>query len=376
MRLLTPFLCALIASATLAASPDLSSSIRTVEEIRGHSFARPVESAAATRADLRTMIKGEIAREAGSAEAYRRTLEAMLVVDRDDRVIDQLLDAYESQVLAWYSPEERKFFVLSDPVAELPDLPLMRQMIEVHELMHALQDQRFDAGSRLREWGADWDRAQAYHAVLEGEASLVMMDAMMRGMGLSLEAAAKEGLDPAAISAAMEQGAAAGGAGDFPPYFMESMKFPYLEGLKFVFDAWQRDGWAGVDRIHQNPPISTEEILSPELYRARVAQKRPFKAGSFSSTAGAFSTSLGEFHWRFLLGKEPAAGVDRGSFRMVPQSAGRWAVEIDTSWDTEKDAGEFATAYRAFLQEREIAPKITRQGRNVRATYEWRERNQ
>lgn len=371
MRPFSASLLLLLLGSPLLSASDLTATSARVEAIRQQKFTSPVVSASADRAALREMISNEIARDAGSAAAYRRTLESMLLVERDERMIEKLLEAYEAQVLAWYSPEEGKFFVLSDPVAEVPELPMFREMIEVHELTHALQDQRFGAGDRLRSLATDWDRAQAYHAVLEGEASLVMLESMLQGMGLSLETAREGGLDLDQLSSAMEGASASGFAADVPGYFVESMKFPYMEGLKFVLDIWSGEGWKGLDRVHANPPLTTEEILDPELYRARIASGKAPASRSFSSAAESFSTSLGEFHWRFLLGREAADGVDQGTFRLSPAEGGNWIAEVDTRWDSERDAEEFSAAYRELLVSRSIEPQIQRKGRRVSVTYPW-----
>ena len=47
------------------------------------------------------------------------------------------------------------------------------------------------------------------------------------------------------------------------------MIFPYFRGMVFCAKLDQRGGWAAIDEVYRNPPLSTEQILHPEKYRAK-----------------------------------------------------------------------------------------------------------
>jgi hypothetical protein len=148
-----------------------------------------------------------------------------------------------------------------------------------------------------------------------------------------------------------------------PPYFAQMLKFPYLDGMKFVVEAYRRGGWKELDRIHANPPRTTREILHPEEYFAKS-----FKAEAFDSSkpAGAIAAEhLGEFHWRFLVGENASRGWV--SDRAVVFRDGR--VQVDTKWETPARATAFATAYQAFLKKRGLTASVTRNGAVVKAAY-------
>ena len=67
-----------------------------------------------------------------------------------------------------------------------------------------------------------------------------------------------------------------------PRYFVESLKFPYLEGLKLCVEGYRRGGWKMLDKMDANPPRTTREVLHPgdyfvmtgEPYVVRLASRR------------------------------------------------------------------------------------------------------
>lgn len=367
----------LLALIFLAADPvqtPLLEAKAEVESIRGLDFRHEVERGMRTRRQLRAMLIDELGEEEGGAERYREVLEAMQLVEPDEQLIERMLDAYEQQVLAWYDPETGQFYELSDPAAEIAAMPLMKQGVLVHELTHALQDQWFGIGERLDSIEHDWDRAQAYHAVLEGEASLVMLESGLRSMGASLDGLRESGVSPDQMIETMRTAAAGTFPSEVDPWFIESMKFPYIEGLRFVLTEWGRGGWDAVHAIHANPPISTEEIYRPELWRTRLESGAEGAAALAAEEGESTRITLGEFAWRHLLGEEAAAGVDRAIVSVTPDGEA-WRVRIESQWDTVADAREFEAAYGRFLAQRKLKAQLTRDETRVTAEYVWGNEN-
>ncbi len=56
---------------------------------------------------------------------------------------------------------------------------------------------------------------------------------------------------------------------DAPPIISESMIFPYFKGMVFCAKLANTGGWAAIDEVYKNPPLSTEQILHPEKYRPK-----------------------------------------------------------------------------------------------------------
>ena len=51
-----------------------------------------------------------------------------------------------------------------------------------------------------------------------------------------------------------------------PAFLKEDFVFPYNQGATFVQDIYSQGGWPAVDAVYQDPPVSTEQILHPNLY--------------------------------------------------------------------------------------------------------------
>jgi hypothetical protein len=234
--------------------------------------------------------------------------------------------------------------------------------------MHALQDQAFGAGRRTIELQSDWDAALAYQSLLEGEATLVMLAHLGNRMGLEVdEMIGQEGMVEALRDAAASGDSIPAG---IPRYFVDSLQFPYVDGLVFVLDAFKAGGWKALDAVHANPPVSTEEILRPALYRQRVAGgKSTTRSVEKTTDAAPVRTVLGEFHWRFLLGRAAAEGW--GADRVEVRGDGdRATVLVESSWDSDADAREFAEALRPLLEKKNAKhARVTLRGARVLAAW-------
>jgi hypothetical protein len=343
-----------------------------VEQIRGREFKRDVRNVTLDRSELAGHLRAQIEDSTPyPLEDWATMLRALQLVEGDTAtMLPKLLDLYEAQVLAFYDPKEHIYYsirqlpVLPEGAAALVDPKTLEETVMVHELMHALQDQHFSLAASEKALLRDTDANLAYHAVLEGEAVLVMMAHMLAKSGVSLDEVVKDDAMMASISSATRAGQLMDPA--TPPYFGEMLKFPYLNGLKFVVAAYRRGGWKELDRLHADPPRSTREILDPERY---FAGSRPARRPLFDATApeGAIAAEhLGTFHWRFLVGEDASRGwVDD---RAVVWRDGR--VDVSTTWESEAHAEAFAAAYASFLQKRSIEPKVTRDATVVKVSYQ------
>jgi hypothetical protein len=360
-RLLAPLLAFLVLVAGPAAASGLDAQLRLVEQIRGVTFTRPVVQKTIHRDALAPWLREQLHRDLPlPVEEYFDILRSLHLLDASPDALDQLISLYEAQILAFYDPREKIYYSVDPLPPGFGAIPGLDAAIVVHELTHALQDQRFGAGERLEKLRGNWDAQLAYHAVVEGEATLVMLGALAAGLGASLDDLLANG---DLLSGASSLTALAGGSIDAPRYFVESMTFPYAAGLRFVAEIYRKGGWEAVDALHARPPRTTEEVLHPELYGTN-----PPAQGKFAAASGAITTSLGEFHWRYLLGEEAAAGWAADTVT-VKRKGGRSTVEIATRWDSTDDAREFATALRALLAERGVKASVSAGGVEVKASY-------
>jgi hypothetical protein len=365
-RILTVALWAL-AQAAVAGAAIHPGALEAVERIRGHAFAHPVDSVTISRADLPRILHQRI--EEGtypSAGEYATALEALELIGDRGKAIDGMIDLYSSQVMAFYDLDEHRYYAIDSPPAglgtELAAAPMMAEAIEVHELTHALQDQRFGAGTRAEGLRFDWDAQLAFQSVLEGEATLVMLAWMGESAGLSLDQVVA---NDAVIDALAGQAAALSGAGGAERYFSESLTFPYVMGLRFIANAYRRGGWAAVDAIDRNPPTTTAEIMDPAGY---AAAKSSYETPLRAAPGALVLTHLGAFNWRFLLGSQPAGW--RGDLTAVLEDDQcRPTVLTETQWSSEEAASSFAGSYAHFLEGRGVGARSAQRGKVVRFGY-------
>ena len=354
--------------ASCAEASPLAPGMKAIEQIRGRKFTGDVRTVAIDRADLAKHLQEQMAKTTPyPLEDWGRILRALQLVDIDGKqIVPQLLALYESQVLAFYDPHSHTYYSIKQlpklpDAAKLADPKVLEETVMVHELTHALQDQLFQLSKKEQSLMRDTDANMAYHAVLEGEAVLVMVAHMLQKNGINLDEVIKDDAMLGMITSSVQADQMLDPS--TPKYFGEMLKFPYLEGLKFVITAYRRGGWAELDKVHANPPRSTREVLHPEEYFARSVKPAAFDAAKPKDAIAA--EHLGEFHWRYLVGTDAAQGWRND--RAVVYQDGR--VEVDTDWDDEARATKFAAAYQAFLTKRGLEAKVTRDGAKVRATY-------
>lgn len=378
-RLTLLFAAVLLAAPAFAAEPVAASSLAApmhdVERIRGLKFAHDIKHETIGRDELPARIREQMTKTMPySIDDYLQVLRVLQLVDgKNDKLMDQMLALYQSQVLAFYDPVTHIYYSIKETPKgvdeSLLDPATMRDMVVIHELTHALQDQRFNAGTREESLSKDGDGELAFHSLLEGEASLVMLAYMLDKLGQPIGALIQ---NPGLLDSAV-------GASDklidpsTPRYFVESLKFPYIEGMRLAIEGYRRGGWKMLDKMDQNPPRSTRELLHQSEYFARLdagGKPKPFAATPAVAAPGLLTVEhLGEFHWRYLLGAEPATGWVDDRVEIVRNEKRDATVLAETRWDSEESARRFQKAYSAMLQERGIAARTSIDGTTVRVGY-------
>jgi len=372
-RRLLNLIAALVLISATARGASLEAEMKAVEKLRGLTFARPVVSKTITREELPKVLRVQMEKSLPySADDYALILRALQLVDDDTTdLVGKMLDLYESQVLAFYDPLTHTYFAidrLPTAAAGIADSEMLRQSVVIHELTHALQDQRFQAGARDLALQKDTDGSMAFHALMEGEATLVMLDYLLDGAGQKLDDVLANEQMLSLLSSSLNADKTIDAS--TPKYFAESLKFPYAEGLKIVIDGYKRGGWKMIDKMNENPPRSTREVLHPTEYFGRLASGKT--ATPFDNKSPLPNTltveHVGEFHWRFLVGNASSGWVDDRV--IVAQNAHcDPTVLVDTTWENANRARSFRDAYDAFLLDRGLQPRIALEGARVRVAY-------
>jgi len=293
-------------------------------------------------------MKRELERDAPEAyvAAYVATLARVGLLPPRYPLRKELLELMSEQVAGFYDPRAGALFVRRDmPAGEL---------ILSHEIAHALQDQSFPLQPLHGEDKDQEDRSFAVRALVEGDATLAMVDHLRRTMTLwkafrmlpdLLEAMA---LDDARLKQA-------------PAYIRESLIQPYLRGMAFVQVLHGRGGWKRVDQAFRAPPVSSEQILHPEKYLAGELPE-PVTLPDLSGLLGeaVHENTLGEFGVSVLLGQtvgssaaaRAAAGWAGDRLRSYRRSDGELVLVWVTVWDSLEDARELHRALTDHLNVR------------------------
>jgi hypothetical protein len=311
---------------------------------------REVSAAEARRAGLLELDRSVPRRRQRLEE---RLLKLLGLLPRSATLRELIGTALTGQVAGYYIPR-------SDTLALVRGTGLEGILADValaHELTHALEDQRFGiephgAAGFLR------DRAGAEFALIEGTATLVMVDyiALTRGLGRELPAGLRRRLLDEL------EGLALPASSGLPRYVRESLVFPYAAGARFVNHVQTRGGWAAVDRVFRSDrPASTEQILHPGKYDAgerpvpvRVGGvRRELPAGARVVARG----DLGEFDTAQFLheangrarSERAARGWGGSAFALWRLPGGRDLLAMGWAWDSPRDASEFTAAARRTL---------------------------
>jgi len=325
-----------------AAAADVRTIAARVEALRGLRFrSRPVPQrvtpARARREGLEDLDRSY-------PESRRRADEEVLkllgLIEPDVDLRSVSASVFGEGVAGYYDPRSKRLRIVSGMT---PDA--LGEIVLAHELTHALEDQRF--GLKVEEGESD-DAALARLALVEGTATLVMQDYLLRFVGAEK---ALGGL----LGTAMQAGPA------LPPFLQAQLVFPYVEGLRFAQTLRSRGGgsWTLVDLADRlRAPDSTEQVLHPQKW---VEVEPPLRVPlSVSLGAGwrrAASGTWGEWQTGQLLGAftDAAAGWGGDRYELwqrrrcasAPPCRASDVLVMRWRWDTLPDAREFETALRA-----------------------------
>jgi len=325
---------------------DLVSQARPrVEKARGLSFKDGVPVAPITREQFVDRYMKDMDRMIGGADRLppaSRLLSRLGILPGGSDLRALVGKYMEGNIAANYDPEEKRISFLPGPPRSLQTM--------VHEMTHALDDQRFDMKAQMAAWNGAFDRMLAYGALCEGDAESVELRFISGG------ASAQQPLDGLkAMADGMATAVLQGKFGATPPGIVLAFKSQYTEGLVFA-ETLRRTpkGEEAVNAAFRAPPVSTEEILHPEKYLA-AEREAPVAVTLPAPPEGAtalFGTTLGELGARIVLlsrglpkdaAATAAAGWGGDAVALLSFPAGEAVVWV-TAWDTERDATEFHAA--------------------------------
>jgi hypothetical protein len=282
--------------------------------------------------------------------ATELTLKMFGFVPQDFNLVREAVDVVSEQAAAFYDYKKQRLFILDSTPPGFE-----REVALVHELAHGLADQHHHLGKYLRHGSPDDDAATAREAVMEGQATWLTWTyvAKRKGRRREVPVAGADGAGFPVFSTA-------------PLYVRESLTFPYNEGMKFQEALYQKLGRQAFDEVFEHPPVSTQQILHPEIYlagRKPVDPEPPSPVMMFGKDANRFRLlaqgTLGEFDHSVLLRTyiAPAEGIEsashwRGSsFRLYENKRDKYAVlAYSSQWDSAEAAHAFFVLYERVLK--------------------------
>jgi hypothetical protein len=267
-------------------------------------------------------------------------------------------DVQREQVIAFYDDRAHAVHVRRPSTLSEEDRRTAA-LVLAHEIGHALQHDNFDVPP-VRKLTDD-DTFLASMALLEGDAMLTMLAyasveehvPLKRTLVRAQRSVERGELDDylKATGDSRRLMAAA-------PIVRERLLFPYLGGMRFIGALHRAGGFALVDKVYGQPPVTTEQILHPDKYLAgeraiEVAPPKP-PPGFELVTSGR----MGELQTRITLercnsradAERAAAGWGGDAYSIVRDRDGRNALLWATAWDSEEDAAEFERAIAQTLR--------------------------
>jgi hypothetical protein len=362
LALAVPLLLYCRASRQLAA-PDpvfaqINGIVKTLSDIAGLDEKHEVAYGRMSQQQLRRFLAHRIKQTLKPKEIYadELTLKLFGLVPQDFDLKKSTVDLLTEQAAAFYDYQEKKLFLLDVSSFSSEETTL------AHELSHALADQHFDLEKYVDDNNDDDDENLAHTAVVEGQASWLMLAYQRHQQGLNGPPTATQ-LDTIVKSADSS-------SGEYPVlessplYIQQSLLFPYTQGTLFFDNIYKKLGRKAFETVFLNPPVDSAQIYHPKLYFAHVKPTAPevpnpeFEGGRRELTTG----SLGEFDQRMLLWQFTGRS---NAERLSPHALGaqyrivevgrrhhRPVLEYASEWDSESSAADYFAAYSTALRKK------------------------
>jgi heme-degrading monooxygenase HmoA len=339
--------------------------LRTVSRLRELDIKQSVKSSFKTKDEIEQAVIRDLDENTSPAEfeATQKTLVKLGLIRKQFRLRDYVVQLLREQVAGFYEPKTGEFYLAAWlPVSD-------QKRVIAHELVHALQDQHFNL-RRFENWPkGDSDAELAAHALIEGEATLVMIQYDFDQRGAKLDLSKLGSFTDTLIESDTDSDAKTYPVlANAPKVLKENLQFPYLYGAGFVGAVLKGRSWRSLDLAYKIPPASTEQIMHPERFLSR---DNPVKI-ELADLLGALGPDWkkadadvnGEFGYLVALAefippraaRTAAAGWGGDGYALFENKVtGATLLAQYTTWDSENDAREFFDAYSARTEKRYAA---------------------
>jgi hypothetical protein len=240
--------------------------LKRVEMARGLQSTKPVPGVLMERPALIARVKDHVSREL-PPEAIRDEGLALQLFGFIPTKFDYEAAEYallQDQLAGYYEPADGTMYMASDLGDDEAEATL------AHELVHALQDQRWNLEERSRYRPGDGDRSEAVSALAEGDATSAMFDVMLARAAPGTGKTAVD-LPDDVFSEQIRAGMNEGPGASAPHVMRTSLAAPYIYGTLFVHALRRRGGWDAVNHAWDDPPTTSEQLLHTDRWLAHEA---------------------------------------------------------------------------------------------------------
>jgi hypothetical protein len=239
-------------------SKQVARTLALVSEMRGIASTKAVPGVKLDRDQLVARVKDKALREY-PPEALRREGLLLQIVGFAPPTFDylgQMMKLLEAQLEGFYEPKNGTMYLASDLKGPQAQATL------AHELVHALQDQKWDLRKRSDYKPGRGDESMALACLAEGDATSLMLDFLMKPEKTALD------IPDDALRELLASGMNMGDVQSVPHILRSTLIAPYMEGLGFVHELRRKGDWKAVDKAWDRPPTTTEQILHVDKWEA------------------------------------------------------------------------------------------------------------
>jgi hypothetical protein len=331
-----------------------------VAELRKLSTAATVNTSLMAKSDLRSVLETYYFYGGGSEEEISnnsKVLVALGLIEPDYDLLTYQLNTLHDNIGGFHHHVTNQIYILGD------QFTAVEKYAYVYEYNHVLANLHFNFNdlSVYPSCEGNEDRCLAIRALIEGDASLLALQ-WLEQKASPTDYEEINNYQPTTWILPDQNP---------PQYSLLSIEFPYMQGKVFVGSLFSIGGWSSVSNAYFQLPQSTEQILHPEKY---LLDEQPITVPSvgLEQVLGddwslIKNNTLGEWVTYLILrhGTDRTAQVDETTALQASagwggddyqffynDQTGETLLIAHWKWDSPKDADEFATGMRDYLEAR------------------------
>jgi len=348
----------------LPTAEEINVVLKELSDITGFRVRKQLPFALITRDQVNQYLKEQIRQSVKPDEirAEETTLKKFGFAPADFDLKQTTIDLLTEQAAAFYDFKRKKLFISDWATVNMRDVAL------IHELAHALADQNFPIQRFTNKGPDNSESSLAREAVVEGQASWLMLEVGARRSGKTLAdpQTAREFLETSADSEQSEYPV----FNKAPLYLRRTLMFPYDEGEKFQQAVFLRDGKPSFARVFRDPPISTTQIEHPDRYFEHTPLSSPDLPKPIRHAKPFVAGAMGELETRILLEQYVNAATAEAlgpklkgaDYRIDETRPGhRMTLVYASEWTDEDAASQYFEAYQKVLRGKWKSLEVTGQ---------------